>query len=238
MKPRGRRHRRHRRPMRTGCTLHCQARVYAEVAHGHDDGEEEGVASYVRANEVCRKFEWPLVDSSFGPCRSAVDPTASRRGRLLAHGMRLVWPSLRWLRWTPCRARRDWYVRMEGGNRHSSLTRSLTRSLAPRACAGQPEDRHGESHQFCRGEPQPAVRNLSCQRPTTDSTCGPPHTSSSRSHSPPRRLAASLPHPHRFIFLTPQNLDTLVSARDHCRANGVELPDDFIKVVSMKPPRG
>ena len=99
--------------MRTGCTLHCQARVYAEVANDHDDDEEEGVASYVRANEVCRKFEWPLVDSSFGPCRSAVDPTASRRGRLLAHGMRLVWPSLRWLRWTPCRARRDWYVRME-----------------------------------------------------------------------------------------------------------------------------
>jgi chromosome segregation ATPase len=42
----------------------------------------------------------------------------------------------------------------------------------------------------------------------------------------------------QFIFLTPQDMSVLVAARDRIRAVGINVPDDFIKVVSMKPPRG
>lgn len=41
----------------------------------------------------------------------------------------------------------------------------------------------------------------------------------------------------QFIFLTPQDLSSLVAARDHCRKEGIMLSDDFVKVVQMRPPR-
>lgn len=41
----------------------------------------------------------------------------------------------------------------------------------------------------------------------------------------------------QFIFLTPQDITSVFAARDSCRKNGHDIPDDFIQVVSMKPAR-
>ena len=41
----------------------------------------------------------------------------------------------------------------------------------------------------------------------------------------------------QFIFLTPQDITALYAAREQCRKQGLEIPESFIRVVSMKPPR-
>lgn len=41
----------------------------------------------------------------------------------------------------------------------------------------------------------------------------------------------------QFIFLTPQDITSLYAARDQVRKQGLEIPDSFFQVVSMKPPR-
>jgi len=41
----------------------------------------------------------------------------------------------------------------------------------------------------------------------------------------------------QFIFLTPQDITALYAAREQCRSQGINIPDNFIDVVQMRPAR-
>lgn len=41
----------------------------------------------------------------------------------------------------------------------------------------------------------------------------------------------------QFIFLTPQDMSVLYAAREQCIKQGLDIPDSFLRVVTMQPPR-
>jgi len=41
----------------------------------------------------------------------------------------------------------------------------------------------------------------------------------------------------QFVFLTPQDMAAVHAARERCTERGVEVPEDFVKIVAMRPAR-
>lgn len=41
----------------------------------------------------------------------------------------------------------------------------------------------------------------------------------------------------QFLFLTPQDMAAVESAREQCNHRGMDIPSDFVKVVAMRPAR-
>jgi structural maintenance of chromosomes protein 6 len=41
----------------------------------------------------------------------------------------------------------------------------------------------------------------------------------------------------QYVFLTPQDLSAVEAARQHCEKSKMVVPEDFVKVVQMRPAR-